>query len=195
MVKYNLIVAMCEKNGIGCKGKLPWSIKEDMRYFSDMTKGDGNNAVIMGHTTWKSLPSVNGTHRGLSSRDNFILSTSLTQESIDREIRLTKAGCNMTKVFNSIQEVDDFFNNTETNNYEDIWVIGGSQIYSQFLEANKINKCYVTQIDKRFECDAFFPTLGSAEWKEVERTFTYDVANACDVNYIVYERIPNVSSN
>jgi len=189
MVKYNLIVAMCEKNGIGYQGKLPWSIKEDMRYFSEMTKGDGNNAVIMGHTTWKSLPLANGTHRGLSSRDNFILSNSLTQESIDREIGSSKAGCNTTKVFNSIQDVDDFFNNTETNNYEDIWVIGGSQIYTQFLEAKKINKCYVTHIDKHFVCDAFFPMLVSEEWKEVERIFTYDVANTCDVNYLVYERI------
>jgi len=194
MVKYNLIVAMCQNNGIGYKGKLPWSIKEDMRYFSEMTKGDGNNAVIMGHATWNSLPLVNGAQRGLSSRDNFILSHSLTQEKIDREIKLTKAGCNLTKVFNSLQEVDDFFNNTETNNYEDIWVIGGSQIYSQFLKATKINKCYVTQIDKRFECDVFFPVLDSTEWKEVECTFTYDVANACDINYIVYERIPTSSA-
>jgi dihydrofolate reductase len=188
MVKYNLIVAMSKNNGIGHKGKLPWSIKEDMRYFSEITKGDGNNAVIMGHNTWKSLPSVNGKPRGLTSRDNFILSNSLTQESIDKEIG------NTTKVFNSIQALDVFFNNSENDNYEDIWVIGGSQIYSQFLEANKINKCYVTYIDKEFECDTFFPRLVSDEWKEVDHIFTYDVANICDVNYIVHERIQNVSS-
>ena len=59
----------------------------------------------------------------------------------------------------------------------------------KLIITKKINKCYVTHIDKHFVCDAFFPMLVSEEWKEVERIFTYDVANTCDVNYIVYERI------
>lgn len=194
MVHYNLIVAMCKNNGIGYRGKLPWSIKEDMKYFSQMTKGDGNNAVIMGHNTWKSLPLVNDKQRGLTSRDNYILSYSTTQSKFDIEIGFKlNDTTHVTKVFNSIQELDDYFNDNDNDNYEDIWVIGGSQIYSQFLESNKINKCYVTYIDKQFECDTFFPMLVSDEWKEVERQDTYDVANTCDVNYIVYERIKNIS--
>ena len=198
MVNYNLIVAMCKNNGIGYKGKLPWSIKEDMKQFSQITKGDGNNAVIMGHNTWESLPLVNGKQRGLTSRDNFILSYSMTQENFNTDFELNGGNChnksNIPKVFNSIQMLDDYFNNNDNNNYEDIWVIGGSQIYSQFLEANKINKCYVTYIDKQFECDTFFPMLVSDEWKEVERQDTYDVANTCDVNYIVYKRISNTNN-
>ena len=53
---------------------------------------------------------------------------------------------------------------------------------------NAINKCYVTYIDKEFKCDTFFPVLDSNEWKEIERNETYNVANVCDVNYIVYEK-------
>ena len=101
MVKYNLIVAMCKNNGIGYKGKLTWNIKEDIKHFSEMTKGDGNNAVIMGHGTWKSLPLVNGKQRGLISRDNFILSYSNTQENIDLDLSLNSATNNITKTFNS----------------------------------------------------------------------------------------------
>ena len=189
---------MCKNNGIGYRGKLPWSIKEDMKQFSQITKGDGNNAVIMGHNTWKSLPLVNGKQRGLTSRDNFILSYSMTQDKFNTDFELNGGNChnksNIPKVFNSLQMLDDYFNNNDNNNYEDIWVIGGSQIYSQFLEANKINKCYVTYIDKQFECDTFFPMLVSDEWKEVERQDTYDVSNTCDVNYIIYERISNTNN-
>jgi dihydrofolate reductase len=180
MVKYNLIVAMCRNNGIGFKNKIPWNIKSDMKYFSEITKGDGNNAVIMGNKTFESLPVKNGKY-GLNSRDNYVLTYSQNNKN-----NIEKISSNI-KVFNSVNELDNFLN--EQDNYEDIWVIGGASIYSQYLDMNKINKCYVTYIDKHFECDTFFPILVSDQWAEIDREDTYDVTNSCDVNYIVYEKV------
>ena len=70
-MSFNLILSMCRNNGIGLKGKLPWNIPQDLHYFAKLTKGDGNNAVIMGSNTYNSLNKVDG----LPGRDNLILSS------------------------------------------------------------------------------------------------------------------------
>ena len=71
-VKFKMIVAMDLKNGIGKDNKLPWHYKEDLRYFSLMTKGQGNNAIIMGRKTHESIGKI------LPKRDNLILSSTLS---------------------------------------------------------------------------------------------------------------------
>ncbi len=55
-------------------------------------------------------------------------------------------------------------NNKST--YDDVWIIGGSQIYNIFIHANMkkeinmlINDFYITYIDKYYECDTFFPSI------------------------------------
>ena len=58
--------------GIGKNNNLPWKISDDLKRFSKLTKGNNNNAIIMGRNTWDSLP-----NKPLSQRDNLILSTTL----------------------------------------------------------------------------------------------------------------------
>ena len=173
MVQYNLIVAVCRCSGIGMQGKIPWSIKNDLYYFAKMTKGDGHNAVIMGKNTWNSLPQA----KGLKDRANFVLSASAPALDMHSIIN--------SKAFASIADLETHI---EANDfYEEIWVIGGAQIYQQFLALNKIHKCYVTYIDKEFECDTFFPSLDLTQWSEIERTDTYDLSYDCNVSYCVYK--------
>ena len=74
-MNYKLIAAVSKDGGIGKQGHLPWRIKEDLAFFSKMTRGNGNNAVIMGRKTWNSLE---GKH--LPGRDNYILSSTLDCE-------------------------------------------------------------------------------------------------------------------
>ena len=71
-MNYNIIVAICENNGIGYNNSLPWNIKEDLKIFSKLTKGNNNNAIIMGRNTFESLP-----NNFLPKRDNLILSSSI----------------------------------------------------------------------------------------------------------------------
>ena len=179
---YNLIVAMSRNNGIGCKGKIPWHNKQDLKYFSEMTKGDGNNAVIMGRNTWESLP------RTLTNRDNLVLSK--TMKSNDTGPNEVGSNSNEVgsgpRIFKNFELLETFL---DTNNlYEDIWIIGGAQVYKQFLNSGKINKCYVTLIDHDFPCDTFFPVLDLTQWKEIERNHSFDFTYNCAVDFIVYER-------
>jgi len=149
-MQYKIIVAVCKDNGIGYKNTMPWKIKEDLRHFSKLTKGNGKNALIMGRNTWESLGK-----KPLPLRDHYILSSTLEQN------------CDVSGVYicKNINEVDAVWGE---NPYENVWIIGGSTIYRQFLEKNRVDECIITYIDADYECDTFFPELLPSEWKLVD---------------------------
>ena len=59
-IPFKLIAATCEGNGIGKNNDLPWSLKNEMGYFTRMTTTTADpskqNALIMGRRTWESIP-------------------------------------------------------------------------------------------------------------------------------------------
>ena len=178
-MKFNIIVAFSKNRGIGFKNNLPWSIRSDLIKFRRFTIGEGNNAIIMGKNTWESLP-----HSPLSSRDNLILSKTL---SIDKEIFNEKLNKNyVSKTFNSIENILDY---CQDRNYDNVWIIGGSQIYNQFLETNllTISEIYVTYIDAEFECDSFFPVLEHTKYRSVEQRY-HDITQTY-YDFKIYDRI------
>ena len=148
----NIIVAYSKNNGIGKNNELLWNIKSDMQKFKKLTIGNNNNAIIMGKNTFESLNNENG----LSNRDNLILSKSLVLDKLN--------GKNIVKSFTDISYLHDFI---KLKNYDELWVIGGEQIYKLFLDNYKkeennifnINSIYITYIDKEFACDSYFPNL------------------------------------
>ena len=53
-----------------------------------------------------------------------------------------------------------------------------------------VTKMYVTEIEKDFQGDAFFPRIDTQVWKEVSREKGMkDENNDFDYDYVVYERI------
>ena len=53
-----------------------------------------------------------------------------------------------------------------------------------------VTKMYVTEIEKDFQGDAFFPRIDTQVWKEVSReNGMKDENNDFDYDYVVYERI------
>ena len=139
-MKYNIIVAICENNGIGYNNSLPWNIKEDLKIFSKLTRGNNNNAIIMGRNTFESLP-----NKFLPKRDNLILSSSII---IDE-----KREDNIIKTFDNINSIIKFCN---SKNYQQVWIIGGQLIYESFLRKNIVNNLFITKINKKYLCDKFF---------------------------------------
>tara|TARA_B110000261_G_scaffold150090_1_gene177331 strand:+ start:1526 stop:2044 length:519 start_codon:yes stop_codon:yes gene_type:complete len=151
-MNYKLIAAVSKDGGIGKQGHLPWRIKEDLAFFSKMTRGNGNNAVIMGRKTWNSLE---GKH--LAGRDNYILSSTLDCQE--------EASGNVIQSFDNIVTLESHI---DVRKYDDVWVIGGTEIYKQYIRSDKVDTCYLTFIDESFDCDTFFPSLSLSEWKLVE---------------------------
>lgn len=146
---FKIIVAVCRNNGIGINQTLPWIIKEDLQHFSKTTKGNGKNAMVMGKNTWLSIGG-----KPLPKRDHLILSSSLYEEgkSSNTLKEIEQSGC--CKVFPSIDEMKIW---CLERNYEEIWIIGGESIYKQFINDPLTTEICVTNIDKDFDCDTFFP--------------------------------------
>lgn len=138
----NIIVAVCKNRGIGINGMLPWSLKEDMRFFKNKTIGNGNNAVIMGRKTCDSIPCV------LPKRKNYVVSSTKSNKYKDGGFIVYS---------DIIQANYDIV--TNQSRYDDIWVIGGEQLYKWYISNNLIKDVYVTNILEDYTCNSFFPML------------------------------------
>ena len=143
-MKLNIIVAYCENRGIGIDNKLPWHFKSDLNKFKTLTIGNKNNAIIMGKNTWESIG------KPLPYRDNLILSKSLSKNIKQENVH----------VFDSLEKLENFY---ISKNYDDIWIIGGSQIYKTFMNKN-VDYIYITYINKTYNCDTFFPEIDNNKY-------------------------------
>lgn len=140
----NIIVAYeVHARGIGLKNKIPWYYPEDLKNFSKVTKGNRNNAIIMGRRTWESLPK-----RPLPDRKNIILSRTI------QDIQLY--GDEL--YFSSMDAAIDHCRGIDL---DEVWIIGGSEIYKTALETLPINFISATEISKQYECDTHFPDIPS----------------------------------
>lgn len=136
-----MIVAIDEKRGIGKNGELPWHLPEDMQFFKEMTNG---GIVIMGRGCYESIPAK---FTPLPNRLNVVLT---------RFNHKRYPGC---LVHNSILDVlqDDYLISKDN-----VWVIGGGQIYDYFI--NIVEELYVTHVNGDFECDTHFPEIDESKW-------------------------------
>lgn len=136
-----IIVAACKNFGIGFQNKLPWNLKKELVYFKNRTMGNGNNIILMGSNTWKSLPKT-----PLPYRFNCILSSKLNNDYLGDSVNF----------FKTKEEFTEF---VSKKSYDDIWIIGGESIYKQFINEPYIENIYLTDIDEDYECDSFFPKI------------------------------------
>jgi dihydrofolate reductase len=155
MKSFSIIVALDEKNGIGKDNDLAWRLSGDLKHFKQITTHVKDpakqNAVIMGRKTWDSLPEV---FRPLPGRLNVVLSR-------NRDLK----GSQEAEIFFSLEEalrVISFY-----EKIEDIFVIGGAQIYAQAIAHPACTCLYITHLRGDFNCDAAFPAIPS-DFKEKE---------------------------
>ena len=129
----SIVVATDSRGGIGKDNKLMWNIPADLKRFKEITtknqiKINNNikNIVIMGNKTHKSIG------RELPDRANIVLSL--------------KNKCSIT--------FEDILDYNERFPEEEMFVIGGEEIYKQFLPHT--DKIYLTKVNGDFGADKFF---------------------------------------
>jgi dihydrofolate reductase len=123
-----LIAAISEPNGvIGDRGKLPWSIPEDLKRFRQLTL---NHTVIMGRKTWE----FDLQKRPLSQRRNVIISSQLLASEGVEFVRSLSEALNCTD--------------------EKCFVIGGGSIYRQALDF--VDRMELTIVEGDYLGDVFF---------------------------------------
>ncbi len=179
-MKLNMIVAYCENRGIGINNQLPWHFKSDLKKFKMLTIGNKNNAIIMGSNTWKSIG------KSLPDRDNLILSKSLPKDVEQKNVY----------IFDTLESLEKFY---KSKNYDDIWIIGGSQIYKIFMDKN-VDNIYITYINKIYNCDIFFPEIDNNKYILSSKSLHTDLFINTNVNKndilfdIVYKLRDNYTS-
>ena len=148
------LIAAKGKNGeIGCGNKLLWRIKEDFDWFKRHTR---NKIVVMGRKTYESIG------KPLKGRVNVVLTR-------DRDY---DPHPDVLVRYDPAEILFEFRNELE------LMVIGGEEIYKLFLPY--ANRLYLTEIQKEFEADAFFPEYNKAEWS---RYFFLEGSEEVGFNY------------
>jgi len=129
------IVAM-QKNtkGIGFENGLPWRVAGDLANFKKHTEG---NIVIMGRKTFESLP--NG---ALPNRLNIVVSRDENYA----------AGVGAW-TFHNIEEALEYCEFHMGNSGQDVFIIGGAEIYAQ--TDHIVDEKIITVVHGAAECDTF----------------------------------------
>lgn len=113
---------------------MPWpNLKQDMLFFRNVTTNTPDNkinAIIVGHTTWNTLPAL---YKRNSCIHNFVLSRHKTGS--EHNATYVHSWTAAVKMIDSMPNVNR------------IIVIGGSQIYRMALASNRLGYLYLTHID------------------------------------------------
>jgi dihydrofolate reductase len=139
-----IAVAMTRQRVIGCAGRLPWHIPEDLRLFRELTTGQ---TVIMGRETFASIGGP------LPERRNLVVSRTLPAtpgveicRSFPEALQMAAAGANK------------------------IFVLGGSELYRQALPL--AGSMVVSWVREDHAGDTFFPEFTPEDWS-VEKIEEY----------------------
>ena len=161
-----LIYARAANGVIGKDNTMPWHLPEDMAHFKELTHGC---AVIMGRKTWDSLPPR---FRPLPGRTNIVVTRQNDWQPEPASEHVARAS--------SLEAALELGKTLS----QDVWVIGGAQIYAQALPL--ADAVEVTEIGQDYEGDAFAPQL-DATWKPV-RASDHVSAKGLPYRFVRFER-------
>ena len=159
-MKISLIAAFAEEGVIGKDGKIPWTLKEDLKHFRNKTEGC---SVVMGRKTYESIG------RPLPNRLNIVMTRNPKRQEGIKEVSNTKDALKVASSYS-----------------DEIFIIGGEKIYEEFLPL--ATKMYLTKIDIKVNGDTFFPSWNKNEWKELSKQDKKDVDQGIEYWFLEYER-------
>lgn len=141
-----MIVAMAANRCIGRDGRMPWHLPPDLAHFKALTLG---HQVIMGRKTWDSILSSLG--KPLPGRTSIVVTRGDASACVALGARVVTSP---EAALSAAAGADCF-------------VIGGAQIYAQLIA--RAQRLLVTEIERDFDGDAFFPAIDPREWRETKR--------------------------
>lgn len=151
----SMIVAHDTNRAIGKDGKIPWHIPDDLKFFKTVTVG---KTVVMGRKTFESMGC-----KPLPNRLNVVMSRNIDQ---------LHAGIMQVHNANRIKELSEM---------GEVFIIGGSELYAQFLP--HADKLYVTEISRDIGGDTFFPPIDENRFKLASSWYNSYVDEEIDTQY------------
>lgn len=142
----SIIVAMSEGNrGIGFQGALPWKLPADLEHFRSVTMG---HCLIMGRKTYESIG------RPLSGRKTIILTRKGLQASDDFGVQVAASMRDALRIAEMEHKAAEAF------------IAGGGEVYEIALEADVVDRMFLTIVHATVEADVLFPIFDAQAWTE-----------------------------
>lgn len=170
----SIIVAMSEDRVIGVKNELPWYIPENLKNFKKLTTG---HAIIMGRKTYESIG------HALPNRTNIVISRTIAEAPVIKSMLKAEDIHVVKDVLDAITKAKSL------NNLNEIFCIGGGQVYEQCLPL--ADKCYITKIYYKIIAKdeaVYFPEMSKNEWQAIETSATMWSASGIAFKHYVYQR-------
>ncbi len=153
-----LIAAVAANGVIGAKGRLPWSLPEDLKHFKKLTLG---HPVIMGRKTWESLGAA------LPGRENIVVTRSpgfqAPGAAVASSLEAALALCAGEPV---------------------AFVIGGEGLFRESLAL--ASGLVLTEIHRDYEGDTWFPRYDRSRWRETQRE-AHETADGLRFDFVLYQ--------
>jgi dihydrofolate reductase len=124
------IAAMTPSRVIGRGNSIPWKIPGEQKWFREVTMGQ---CVLMGSKTYQSIG------RPLPGRRNLVISRS--------------------KHWPGVEMIPDLARFDPANYREEVFVIGGADIYRQLL--HRCEELFITRLKSEYPGDVYFPEFES----------------------------------
>lgn len=128
----HIVAAVSENGVIGCEGKMPWNLPEDLKHFRRITEG---GVVIMGRITYESIG------HPLPGRVNIIV----TSRKIGADVQTADS---LPKAIEAARKMK-----------REIFLCGGEAIYREGMEYADV--LHLTKVQVICRGDTFFPEISS----------------------------------
>lgn len=138
-----MIAAVAENNALGKNNDLLWHLPLDFKRFKEITSG---HHIIMGRKTFESFPKPlpNRTHVIITRQKDFVHDGCIVVQDIEKAIAVCPTD-------------------------EDLYIIGGGEIYSQSIDlADQLD---ITRVHHSFDADVYFPEIDPEIWELTSETF------------------------
>lgn len=156
-MSYSIIAAIGKNRELGKNNNLIWHLPNDLKFFRKVTT---NHTIIMGRNTFESLP------RMLPNRKHIVLTS---KDGLPSEV----------EVYKELKQILETYKDSE----EEIFIIGGASIYTQFLDYS--DKLYLTEIDAEEKtASVYFPEFDQEKYDREVLTEYED--NGISYKHVLY---------
>lgn len=161
---FSIVVGMSANGGIGVDNSntqgLPWKCPIDMKFFRNLTKHNHNkikqiNAVIMGRNTYQTL-----NNKLLPGRVNVVVSSVLWNLHKGKSDYMYSTESNVLVVdekFIVCKTLDNAILYCNKQDFDNMYVIGGGQLYKEALYHKELDVIYVSFVPDC--CMVHVPTI------------------------------------
>jgi dihydrofolate reductase len=163
----SIIVAVASNGAIGKNNDLMWHLPDDLQFFKEKTLG---HPVIMGRKNYESIPLR---FRPFRDRLNIV---------VTRQRDYDAPSCFL------VQNLSDAIEEAERFESEEIFIIGGGQIYKEALESKLVQRMYITQVHQVFnDADVYFPQFDIHDWQKPQLLFSKSADQRNPIPFDVYQ--------